>query len=183
MRSGSNPNIDDDTRARARKFVESANAPKPRVTASPPTKKAPIVTKKMLADSGHVTLRDYLNAQRGLTRRKEFDPTDVDIPDRAGLAAADAIDPGADPKYGLGKFASKAKASTVAPEIKKSEEPPVQTPPVQTPQPVVSETKKQRRPRNLTDLLGITTPYKSGGSVSSRADGIAQRGKTRCKMY
>jgi hypothetical protein len=27
-----------------------------------------------------------------------------------------------------------------------------------------------------------TTPYKSGGSVSSRADGIAQRGKTRGKM-
>jgi hypothetical protein len=177
MRNGSNPNIDDDTRARARKFVESANAPKSSVTASSPTKKTPIVTKKMLADSGYDNLRDYLNAQRGLTRRKDFDPTDVDIPDRAALAAADAIDPGADPKYGLGKFASKATPKTVEPEVKKSEEPPVQTS-----QFAVSDTRKQKRPKNLTDLLGITTPYKSGGSVSSRADGIAQRGKTKCRF-
>jgi hypothetical protein len=146
MRNGSNPNIDDDTRARARKFVESANAPKSSVTASSPTKKTPIVTKKMLADSGYDNLRDYLNAQRGLTRRKEFDPTAGEARDRAAQEAADAIDPGAVPQY------------------------------------EVSETKRQKRPKNLTDLLGITTPYKSGGSVSSRADGIAQRGKTKCRF-
>jgi hypothetical protein len=33
------------------------------------------------------------------------------------------------------------------------------------------------------DIDGASAkPYKSGGSVSSRADGIAQRGKTRGKM-
>lgn len=69
MRSGQNPNIDDDTRARARRFVADAGIPKPAVTANPGAKKAPIVTKKMLADSGFDNLRDYLNAQRGLTRR------------------------------------------------------------------------------------------------------------------
>lgn len=30
---------------------------------------------------------------------------------------------------------------------------------------------------------GMPTGMKSGGSVSKRADGIAQRGKTNCKMY
>ena len=69
MRSGQNPNIDDDTRERARRFVADAGMPKPAVTANPLAKKAPIVTKKMLADSGFDNLRDYLNAQRGLTRR------------------------------------------------------------------------------------------------------------------
>ena len=69
MRSGQNTNIDDDTRARARRFVEDAGMPKPAVTANPLAKKAPIVTKKMLEESGFDNLRDYLNAQRGLTRR------------------------------------------------------------------------------------------------------------------
>lgn len=36
--------------------------------------KAPIVTKKQLADSGYDNLRDYLNAQKGLTRRGESTP-------------------------------------------------------------------------------------------------------------
>ena len=179
MRSGSNPNIDDDTRKRALKFVESANSPKPSVAANPPTKKTPIVTKKMLADSGFDNLRDYMNAQRGLTRRKEVDPTAGEARDRAAQEAADAMD-GADPKYGLGL---KSAPKTAESEVIKYEEPPVQTT-----QPAVSETKKQKRPRNLTDFLGITTPYKSGGSVkrhdagsgaSNRGDGIARRGTTK----
>ena len=33
------------------------------------TKKAPIVTKKMLKDSGYTNLRDYMNAKQGKTRR------------------------------------------------------------------------------------------------------------------
>ena len=36
--------------------------------------KAPIVSKKQLADSGYDNLRDYLNAQKGLTRRGESTP-------------------------------------------------------------------------------------------------------------
>jgi hypothetical protein len=53
-----NPNIDDDTRERARKFVEDNATPaKPKV-----------VTKEELAQSG-LSLRDYMNKQQGLTRR------------------------------------------------------------------------------------------------------------------
>ncbi len=73
-----NPNIDDDTRARARRFVEDAGMPKPAVTANPSVKKAPIVTKKMLEESGFDNLRDYLNAQRGLTRRGESKAAKID---------------------------------------------------------------------------------------------------------
>ena len=69
---------------------------------------------------------------------------------------------------------------TVAPEVKKSEEPPVKKS-----QPAVSETRTPKRARNLTDMLGITTPYKSGGSVSAaskRGDGCATKGKTKGRM-
>jgi len=45
-----------------------------------------------------------------------------------------------------------------------------------------SETRTPKRSGNLTDMLGLSSRYASGGSVSSRADGIAQRGKTRGKM-
>ena len=56
-----NPNIDDATRARAMKFVADKAAPaaKPRV-----------VSKKELEASG-MSLRDFLNKERGLTRRKD----------------------------------------------------------------------------------------------------------------
>jgi len=62
-----NPNIDDDTRARARKFVDD-NARDADVPAATKAKTA-TVTKKQLAESGFDNLRDYLNAQKGLTRR------------------------------------------------------------------------------------------------------------------
>ena len=47
-----------------------------------------------------------------------------------------------------------------------------------------SETRTPKRAGNLTDMLGLSSRYASGGSVSasSRGDGIAQRGKTRGKM-
>ena len=57
-----NPNIDDDTRARARKFVDEGTAPA--------AKKQRMVSKKELDASG-LSLRDFLNRERGLTRRKE----------------------------------------------------------------------------------------------------------------
>ena len=44
------------------------------------------------------------------------------------------------------------------------------------------ETRTPKRAGNLTDMFGLSSKYASGGSVSSRADGIAQRGKTRGKM-
>ena len=94
-----NKNIDDDTRARARKFVEenpekeyrsdpySAMTKKERdarvgypddfppavvddATKRLPTKKARVVSKKELEESG-LSLRDFLNKERGLTRRAD----------------------------------------------------------------------------------------------------------------
>ena len=47
-----------------------------------------------------------------------------------------------------------------------------------------SETRTPKRAGNLTDMLGLSSRYASGGAVSAsrRGDGIAQRGKTRGKM-
>ena len=43
------------------------------------------------------------------------------------------------------------------------------------------ETRTPKRAGNITDMLGLSSRYAKGGSVSasSRGDGIAQRGKTR----
>ena len=70
---GENPNIDDETRARARKFVEdnaeskSASKFTPKAAAK---SKSNVVTKEELAKSG-LSLRDYMNKQQGLTRRED----------------------------------------------------------------------------------------------------------------
>jgi hypothetical protein len=67
---GENPNIDDETRARARKFVEDnmESEPVSRFTPKSAAAKARGVSKKELEDSG-LSLRDYMNKQQGLTRR------------------------------------------------------------------------------------------------------------------
>lgn len=52
-----------------------------------------VVSKKELEASG-LSLRDFLNKERGLTRRKETDPTKGEAKDKAAQEAADAIDPG-----------------------------------------------------------------------------------------
>jgi len=67
---GENPNIDDETRARARKFVEDnmESEPVSRFTPKSAAPKARGVSKKELEESG-LSLRDYMNKQQGLTRR------------------------------------------------------------------------------------------------------------------
>ena len=66
---GENPNIDDETRARARKFVEDNMESEPVSRFTPKSAaKARTVSKKELEESG-LSLRDYLNKQQGLTRR------------------------------------------------------------------------------------------------------------------
>ena len=90
-----NPNISDDTRARAMKFAAKASAPAPA--------KQRVVGKKELEDSG-LSLRDFLNKERGLTRRKSADPTAGEAKDKAAQAAADKIDPGKDDAGGRAKM-------------------------------------------------------------------------------
>ena len=70
-----NPNIDDDTRKRALAFVESKMEPRAVAVEDDPLKriakpKARVVSKKELEESG-LSLRDFLNRERGLTRRKD----------------------------------------------------------------------------------------------------------------
>lgn len=101
-----NKNIDDDTRARARKFVEEKEQmPEKEYRSDPfskmtkaerdarvgypddfppastddatmrlPKNKARVVSKKELEDSG-LSLRDFLNKERGLTRRADKSDT------------------------------------------------------------------------------------------------------------
>lgn len=70
-----NPNIDDDTRKRALAFVASKAEPRAVAAEDDATKritkpKPRIVSKKELEESG-LSLRDFLNRERGLTRRKD----------------------------------------------------------------------------------------------------------------
>jgi hypothetical protein len=123
----------------------------PAAMPSPKPKKSGIVTKEELEKSG-MSLRDYLNKQRGLTRRKEKDPTAGEARDKAAQAAADAIDPGADPD-----FSKKMGMSAYKPRRSYNEPP-------------VGNAKRSEG------------NYAKGGKVSSaskRADGIATKGKTR----
>lgn len=185
-----NPNIDDDTRARARKFVESNTtaAAKPRV-----------VGKKELADSG-LSLRDFLNKERGLTRRKDkSDPTAGEAKDRAAQEAADSIDPGND--------GGKAEVDRQNAEIAKMGMTPAQY--LRSGKAEIdrqdARARKEKdmgayRPRrasgtnttpenkDVSDMTfkrgGKVKAYAAGGSVSAsrRGDGIATKGKTRGRM-
>jgi hypothetical protein len=70
VREGSNENIDDETRDRARKFVDAGGS-STRVFADPDRfsgAKPKVVTKEELAKSG-LSLREYMNKQQGLTPR------------------------------------------------------------------------------------------------------------------
>jgi len=162
-------------------FIEAGSGPTPEddLSGAPPAaipsakpKKSNIVTKEELAKSG-LSLRDYMNKQQGLTRRKEKDPTAGDSPDKAAQAAADAIDPGRDmrtPRY---------------------------TPPGSAPKQTTQKPKSKVYSPDRPDNSFPGSKFKSGGSVkpssmgavkqakpsygsaSSRADGIATKGKTR----
>jgi hypothetical protein len=162
-----NPNIDDDTRARARKFVADKETPA----------KQRIVSKKELADSG-LSLRDFLNKERGLTRRKD--------PEDGGKAKVERQSPGMTPA----EYVSSGKAMV----DKQDEEAKMDK---------LNSAYRSRSSSKLSDVVrpGTNTNYEnkevsdmgmkrggkvkkmaSGGmtsSASKRADGIAQRGKTR----
>jgi hypothetical protein len=66
---GPNPNIDDDTRERAQRYVDDSGDSRMPASSSRAASPAPkVVTKEELAKSG-MSLRDYMNKQQGLTRR------------------------------------------------------------------------------------------------------------------
>jgi hypothetical protein len=245
VREGPNANIDDDTRERARKSVADDVAPaKPKV-----------VTKEELAKSG-LSLRDYMNKQQGLTRRKDFSPTPnaygkeqqyqraseaAQTPagkaKRSAMAEAQALE-GSYPaeniaggaagllKSGIGKLLGRGaakEATRVEPYLaKEAEQLALPAPTRQLGYDKAGAKAAERNARTqgrqdemsrenlrrygmtddtsrdavnaVRDNLGMGRGFKvmkkggsakgyaSGGSVSSRGDGIAQRGKTRGRM-
>ena len=165
---GENPNIDDETRARARKFVEdSMGAEEPTAKASPKSVSKPkMVTKEELAKSG-MSLRDYMNKQQGLTRRGTSAPDTGDESDRLASRfkkpplRQETMRERAE-SYNAKRFAQKAEDAM----------------PRNTQDRILTGIKKKADENKFMGSLGL----KGGGKVSSaskRADGIAIRGKTR----
>ena len=132
-----------------------------------PKPKNKIVTKEELEKSG-MSLRDYLNKQRGLKRRKEKDPTAGDSSDKAAQEAADAIDPGRDMR-------APRRVNSI-----------MERPQADRDEMVKMGLQRQEADRAMKAFKAKKTQgYSKGGSVSSaskRADGIASKGKTRCKI-
>ena len=154
----------------------------------------PIVSKKELEDSGFTNLRDYLNDKRGLTRKgspmaiKRADPitadsearnsrgrpAEKDMSDRDGLgkqmseSGTDMAMAQRDPEA-TAKFLRSGEAGNGRGSYYKSDGRAV----IQKQNEDANEMQREAR-RGM----------KKGGSVSAsrRADGIAQRGKTRGKM-
>jgi hypothetical protein len=152
--------------------------------AAPSAPKQRIVTKEELAKSG-LSLRDFLNKERGLTRRGESAPAAAPAKS-AAMTKDDQYNPDVRVKkpemyrtFG-GKMAAKApesQPSTAASEM------------VGRGMKAAGEYAKSlgnREEKHGTYVKdGKVVKYAKGGSVSkasSRADGIAQRGKTKGRM-
>ena len=155
----------------------------------PAAKRTPMVTKEQLAASG-LSLRDYLNKQQGLTRRDGTAPSASSAPMPGGSSPPSRAlmpnkegQPGgslpASPKSNFGKqVVTDKKGRTYA---------------LQSPYDKMLEENANTPSKSLAQRMGYGSYKKggavkkmaSGGSVSSaskRADGIAQRGKTKGKM-
>ena len=165
-----------------RQFVERTKTPAKAA-------KAPIVTKEQMKSAGFDNLRDYLNAQRGLTRRgssaapapKTMGPSGQDI-DRmeAALTASNIRDERR--AYGQDRDATaaakraadmqKERAAYMKEQARKKED-------TQTGSERLARKAEAFRTRMREQAAGM----KKGGMVASkRADGIAQRGKTRGRI-
>jgi len=150
-----------------------------------------IVTKEELKASG-LSLRDFLNKEQGLTRRGEAAPAKTEtMPAKPPVSKKEpkpmqAQESSAPPGY-YRDFSGKMqpKTATERPDLGAmigsgvSKVGKALASAYQKPERYMSEKEKESKMR-----AGSST-YKTGGSVSkasSRADGIAQRGKTRGKM-
>lgn len=192
---GSNTNIDDETRARAMASVEPGMKEAEPVENFAPraAPKQRVVSKAELEKSG-LSLRDFLNKERGLTRRgggspAPTAPAPVKTERPTTPPVGNAEDATAAPKKQMyrtfgGKMAEKAPESDVMSGVREK---------------VGSGLKSaaegignyarglaKREDKHGTYVKdGKVVKYAKGGSVSkasSRADGIAQRGKTKGRM-
>ena len=140
--------------------------------------KPAIVTKKQLEESGFDNLRDYLNAKRGLTRRDEqkfigdkpkmgsYVPRDSDT--RKGEIMTSKNAKGRDNyvRSGQKSFDTEREPEALA-------------------EPNKPGTNVRYENTDVSDMSmkrGGKVKMANGGSASSRADGIATKGKTRGKM-
>jgi len=207
-----NSNIDDATRARASRFAADKSA-------SAPAAKPRVVSKKELEASG-LSLRDFMNKERGLTRRGSSDPTAGEAKDKAAQTAADKIDPGNDggesnvrrqdaeaAKKDKERSAFTPRGSATRKMVDDGGESNVRKQDAEAQRDKDMSAYKSRGSSSLSDVVrpGTSTNYEntdtsdmgmkrggkvmkrggtvkkmaSGGMASRRADGIAQRGKTR----
>ena len=202
IEEGENPRIGADTRARAMASVEGLEKPKPSAGAvAAPSKggpvaaaartKPPIITKEQMEKEGFTDLRDYLNFKGGFKRRPDKVNPDMGatsdkafldfVKDRNQPAAVPADVPAArsEVKNTPNDLRAKSKEQQARGAKLRGE-----TPGVLGEYATDPEKRTPKRSGNLTDMLGLSSRYAKGGSVSasSRGDGIAQRGKTRGKM-
>ena len=120
---------------------------------SRPAAKAPIVTKEQMKKAGFDNLRDYLNAQRGLTRKKDTPATKPATNRYIDKKSDDDLAYRA-PKMGDAGFMAKR----------------------MTPKEVKAQSMRNR----IEDLYGKKSGGMI--SASKRADGCATKGKTRGRI-
>ena len=156
--------------------------------------KPKVVTKEELAKSG-LSLRDYMNKQQGLKRRG-VNPT-LGGRNQAEVDAADKVDyaqvlQGKETGNTRGgpSYDSAGKPSNAGPDVLSSNysrntrtgaTAKMLKDNVKKPMSKEDYMKSREQYKQAQDESAPST-FKKGGSVSSRADGIAQRGKTRGKM-
>lgn len=145
---------------------------------SAPAKKAPVVTKEQLAASG-LSLRDYLNKQQGLTRRGgssdsyRTEGANKPVPEENYRTEGARKKPMGN--LGNGKYGSEAGIYTDLRNPANARD--------------IYNAPDRFSVAKIRSALGMkkggSVKMASGGSVSSasrRADGIAQKGKTRGKL-
>ncbi len=146
--------------------------------------KNPIVTKEQMKKAGFDNLRDYLNAQRGLTRRGSKGPSGQDIDRLEAATKASAIrderrayEQKQDAEAAAKRAADmqKERAAYMKEQARKKED-------TQTGSQRLARKAEAFRTRMREQAGGMKTGGQVKSSASKRADGCAVRGKTRGKV-
>ena len=161
----------------------------------PAAKKAPVVTKEQMRKAGFDNLRDYLNAQRGLTRRQDKKSP----PSTPSLSASKQRDLDKTESRRAAQENMKAIAASRAKKAADSKKVADATSASRDKMANASRlaTKREREFQNMqsgefpsvSNSRGNrkeleTGPFKSGGEIKkyARGGGIEIRGKTKCKI-
>lgn len=141
-------------------------------TVTPSKPKPKIVTKEELAASG-LSLRDYMNKQQGLTRRGESSPPaskqEPSSVRRLTQEEGKNIQKASDEDRYMGRLKAASEKAIMQQQNEK----------------ILKDYKAAQARQKDANQAASLGGYKAGGKVSSassRADGIAQRGKTRGTM-